>query len=296
MNGYTWSVFIAVVEQGSFIRAANVLNVSQSAVSHSIAKLEEECGYQLLLRTRSGIRLTANGELLLPYVRQLLNSENSLQQEISKLKDIESGIVKIAAFHSATMLWLPDIIRSFNSKYPNIRLIVKQSGDKGIYDMISAGEVDLAIASRDAIPPEVSFLPLHQTELVGITCEDFAPINGKALTLQDFMTNDIVLPYEGYDTEMMKYYAENGVGTRYSFRIEDDDTIMAMVEQGFGISLMPKMTIRCSNRNLKEWHVDTNRTRVIGLVTVFSEYISPAARLFRQEIIDYANQNGIINM
>ena len=296
MNGYSWSVFIAVVEQGSFIRAAQALNVSQSAVSHTISKLEEECGYQLLIRTRSGVRLTVNGELLMPYVRQLLNCDNSLQQEIEKLKDIESGVVKIAAFHSATMLWLPDIIRSFSVKYPNIRLIVKQSGDKGIYDMINSGEVDLAIASGDAIPEGSSFLPLHQTELLGITCRDYVPLNGKKLTVKDFKSNDIVLPYEGYDTEMIKFFAEHGIGTSYSFRIEDDDTILAMVEQGFGISLMPEMTIRCSDRNLKEWHVDARMKRVIGLVTVYSDYISPAAKLFRQEILSYADQNGIINL
>lgn len=296
MNLYNWSVFIAVVEQGSFIKAAAVLNVTQSAVSHTISKLEEECGYQLLVRSKTGIKLTANGEILLPYVRLLMNSSDSLSQEINKLKDVESGIVKVAAFHSATMLWLPEIIRRFSRKYPNINLVIKQSGDKGIYDMIMAGEVDLAIASKFAVPADISFIPLHQTRLVGITSEDFVPANGVSLTPEDFLSNNIVLPYEGYDTEMMRYMTEKEVGTSYSFRIEDDDTILAMVEQGFGISVMPAMTIKCSDRKLKEWSIDTNVTRVIGLVTVYQDYISPAASLFRKEIIEYANQNNLINI
>lgn len=296
MNLYNWSVFISVVEQGSFIRAASSLSVTQSAVSHTISKLEEECGYQLFVRSKSGIKLTTNAELLLPFVRQLLNSGDSLAQEINKLKDVESGIVKVAAFHSATMLWLPDIIRRFSEKYPNIKLIIKQSGDKGIYDMIAAGEVDLAIASKYAVPGDVSFIPIHQTRLVGITCEGFTPANGETLTAEDFLINNIVLPYEGYDTEMMRYMTEKDVGTSYSFRIEDDDTILAMVEQGFGISVMPEMTIKCSDRKLKEWPINTDVTRVIGLVTVYSEYISPAARLFRKEIIEYTNENNLINL
>lgn len=296
MNVYAWQVLITVVEQGSFVRAADALNVSQSAVSHSIAKLEEECGYQLLNRTRSGISLTTNAEVLLPYVRQLINSDNALSQQVAKLKDIDTGVVKVAAFHSATVMWLPDIIRNFNSAHPGIKVIVKQSGDKGIRDMLEANEVDLAITTRDSVPAELSFMPLHNTELIGVTSEDFVPANGVSITIDDYLNNDIILPYEGYDTEMIKYFDDNGVSVNYSFRIEDDDTLLSMVEQGFGISLLPLMTVRCLNRRVREWKVDTVRTRLIGIATVFPDCISPAAHLLRQEIIKYINENNLINL
>lgn len=296
MNVYAWQVFVSVLEQGSFVRAADALNVSQSAVSHAIAKLEEECGYQLFTRTRSGIGLTTNAELLLPYVRQLINSDNSLSQQVAKLKDIDTGIVKIAAFHSATVMWLPDIIRNFNSAHPGIKVIVKQSGDRGIREMLEANEVDLAITTRDSVPGDMSFMPLHHTELIGISAVDFVPANGESMTIEDFRANNIILPFEGYDTEMSKFFDETGISVNYSFRIEDDDTLLSMVEQGFGISLMPLMTVRCMNRNLKEWKMDTGRTRLIGIATVFTDCISPAASLFRQEIIKYINENGLINL
>lgn len=135
INIYSWHVFSTVAEQKSFIKAAGVLNISQSAVSHTITKLEKECGYALFVRNRNNIELTTNGQSLIPLVRQLLNCDNSLSQEVLKLKNVHSGEVKIAAFHSATLLWLPEIIDKFKEGCPNVRVKVRQSGDKDIVRM-----------------------------------------------------------------------------------------------------------------------------------------------------------------
>lgn len=169
MNIYPWYIFITVAEQKSFIKAASELNISPSSVSHAIAKLESECGYPLFIRNRNSIALTSSGQGLLPFVRQFLNCDNALTQEISKLKSIQSGGVKVAAFHSATLLWLPETIKDFRAEYPGVQIIMRQSGDKDINQMIQNGEIDLAIVSKEAIGPNVPFLPLHQTPVVGVT-------------------------------------------------------------------------------------------------------------------------------
>lgn len=296
MNIYPWYIFSTVAEQKSFIKAASILNISQSAVSHAIAKLENECGYSLFIRNRNSIELTANGRCLVPFVRQLLNCDNSLSQEVEKLKNVQSGEVKIAAFHSATLLWLPEIIKEFRADSPDVKIMVRQSGDRDITRMIKNGEVDLAIISKDAIGNDISFLPLHRTPLVGVAPKGYQPINGESMTSEDFRTNDLILPYEGYDTEMLKYLSDFGLGAEPECRIEDDDTIFAYVEMGFGLSVMPLMTAQCSRHEFETWPLEPKSMRTIGLVTVYSDYISPAAALLREHIILYMTRKGLINL
>jgi len=297
MNIYPWYIFSTVAEEKSFIKAAAILNISQSAVSHAIAKLESECGYPLFIRNRNSITLTANGQSLIPFVRALLNCDNSLSQEITKLKNIQSGEVKIAAFHSATMLWLPEIIREFREKYPEVKVRVRQSGDSNIVTMIKTGAVDLAIISSDAIDKDISFLPLHRTPLVAVTPKGYRPLNGESITKEDFQANDFVQPYEGYDTEAVKYLNRLGLDEEPCFRIEDDDTLFAFVEQGFGLSIMPLMAAQCSaNRHFDVWPLPPPSVRTVGLVTVYAEYISPAAVLFREQILHYMTKHGLINL
>lgn len=226
----------------------------------------------------------------------MLNCDNSLSQEVLKLKNVHSGEVKISAFHSATLLWLPEIIDKFKEGCPNVRVKVRQSGDKDIVRMIVNGEVDLAIISQNALGPEISFLPLYKTPLVGVTPKEYQPLNGTSITMEDFKANDLIAPYEGYDTEILPYLIHCGLNVEPIYRIEDDDTIFAYVEKGYGLSVMPLMTVHCSHREVKTWELATNPMRTIGLITAYSDYISPAAAIFRQHILYYMTQKNLINL
>lgn len=296
MNIYPWYIFSTVAEERSFIRAAAVLNISQSAVSHAIAKLENECGYALFIRNRNSIELTSNGQSLIPFVRKLINCDSSLSQEVTKLRNIQSGEIKIATFHSVALLWLPEIIKSFHRDCPDVKVRVRQSGDSDVVRMIKNGEVDLAIITSDAIDKNISFLPLHQTPLVAITHKGYQPINGKSITMEDFRSNDFIIAYEGYDTEILKYLNRYGLNEEPCYRIEDDDTIFAYVEQGFGLSVMPMMTVQCTSREVEIWPLTPTSMRTVGLVTVYADYISPAASLLREHIIYYMTRNHLINL
>ena len=98
------------------MKAAEVLNVSQSAVSHIIKKIEDEQGFHLFIRNRNNVELTVNGQLLMPYVKNLLECNRALDQHLQDFESAAKGEVRIAAFNSATRLWLPRIINSFHDK------------------------------------------------------------------------------------------------------------------------------------------------------------------------------------
>ena len=136
---YPWRVFLQVTEAGSFRKAADTLQVSPSAVSHVILKLEEDYGLPLFTREHSQLRLTACGEQLLPTVRTLINCGDALEQQLLGLRNITTGAVRIAGFNSACAMWMPEILRRFSARYPQVSVTIYQQGDRTLRQMADRG-------------------------------------------------------------------------------------------------------------------------------------------------------------
>ena len=126
MTLLTYQVFKTVTEQGSFRKAADLLGLTPSAVSHAVSSLEAELGFCVLNRAKSGVTLTNYGERLLPYVNAVLNSDESLQQAISEFNGLKQGKVKVGCFSSVCTNWIPELIHSFHEEYPDISMEIFQ--------------------------------------------------------------------------------------------------------------------------------------------------------------------------
>ena len=117
-----YEAFLKAAELGSLTRAAAELGVTQSAVSHMIGTLEEELGFSLLKRGRSGARPTSEGEQVLPAIRGMLNSREQLEQTAAAIRGLDCGTVRIGTFTSVAVHWLPGMIKRFQADYPNVEL------------------------------------------------------------------------------------------------------------------------------------------------------------------------------
>ena len=120
MNILKYMAFIKTVEYGSFTKAAEILNYSQSGISRMINDLEKEWKITLLERNRTGVKLTSDGSSLLPYAKSLCNEYQKLQMQVDSLHGVQSGIIRIGTFSSVATHWLPNIIKAFQKDYPGI--------------------------------------------------------------------------------------------------------------------------------------------------------------------------------
>ena len=107
MTLLTYQVFKTVADIGSFRKAADILGLTPSAISHAISSMEAELGFSVLTRNKNGVTLTNYGEHLLPYVNAVLNSDESLRQFIAQTNGLKTGKVKIGVFSSVCTNWLP---------------------------------------------------------------------------------------------------------------------------------------------------------------------------------------------
>src|SRR6478752_2318075 len=133
-----FEIFVKVIDEGSFTKAAQVLHISQPAVSHAIATLESELGVTLLVRERGkDLIVTDIGKRVLFQIRNILDSLEKIQQEISLEKGLITGTIRIATFPSVTAHFLPKIISTFQQKRPNVSLTFKEGSQEEIKDWLT---------------------------------------------------------------------------------------------------------------------------------------------------------------
>ena len=126
-------------------KAAEELGYTQSGISHMMQSLEEEIGFSLMVRTSAGIQPNSEGEMLLPVIRQLLNSSETLEQYIAKIKGADTGRIRIAAYPSVATYWLPEIIRDFQKDYPKVEIQIIEMGSGAIEKLMEERQAELCI-------------------------------------------------------------------------------------------------------------------------------------------------------
>ena len=117
-----YKALLETIESGSLTRAAERLNYTQPGISHMILSLEDEFGFPLLIRGKNGVTPTAEAEKLLGYVRQIVNGEQKLREEVGRIYGADVGTLRIGCFFSLSIHFLPSIVAEFSEKHPGVEL------------------------------------------------------------------------------------------------------------------------------------------------------------------------------
>ena len=162
-----YQAFVETVRLGSLTRAAQSLGSTQSRISHILSDLEEEFGLPLLNRSRSGIQLTQAGTLLLPRMQAILQEDSALQTLARDIRQADAGTIRLGAFTSVAVHWLPGIIRDFQARHPRVELKLFNGDYADMERWLEKGEIDVGFVTLPA-PGPVRTIPLAQDPLVVI--------------------------------------------------------------------------------------------------------------------------------
>lgn len=157
-------------EYGSFTKAAEILNDSQSGISRMINDLEKEWRITLLERKRAGVKLTSDGSRLLPFAKSLCDEYQKLQMQVDDLHGVQSGLIRIGTFSSVATHWLPNIIKAFQKDYPGIDYELLLGDYTEIEEWILEGRVDCGFL-RLPTKPEFETIFLECDKLLAILPE-----------------------------------------------------------------------------------------------------------------------------
>lgn len=281
-----YRTLITVVETGSLTKAASVLGCTQSAVSHSIDSLEQELGFPLLKRSRAGAFLTLEGERLIPAVRNLLNSAEQLSQIASSIRGLESGTVRIGTFTSVAVHWLPGVLKEFQTDYPNVDFKLMNGDYNDVEQWLRDGSVDVGFVT---VPCELECecIPLMVDRLLAILPLHSRFENYPRFPLIECETEPFISLLESSDHDARRALEAAGVKPNVRFYTKDDYAIIAMVEQGLGISIMPELLMKGRNDRIQMLPLVPEAKRTIGLAIAAGDRAGPATRRFSDYVVRY---------
>lgn len=295
MSIHAYKVFMTVAQYTSFAAAASVLNLTPSAISHIIAKLEAGMGFSLFVRKRNGVSLTANGELILPRCVEVMQAQERLEQQTAEVRGLSSGSISIASFNSVTVMWLPDIIRQFHAQYPEIEIHVLQGTYDDVVYWLKLKIVDLAFVSESFIGG-LDMTPLHRDSLLCVTPRDAYPEGTEFLTIDEIQGRTFIVQRDRYSLDITPFLTENGITVSHNFQLIDDSSLAAMVASGFGFCLMPKLAFATTSSDVAAYPLKPGRYRTIGLCESSPQIASPAVAMMKNMIIDYIRQSNLHNV
>jgi len=279
MNLQKYLSFVKTVEYGSFTKAAEILNYTQSGISRMIADLEKEWGVTLLERSKYGVKPTSDGMKLLPYAQNLCADFDKLKMQVDELNGLQSGLIRIGTFSSVATHWLPNIIKEFQKDYPNIDYELLLGDYTEIEEWIHTGRVDCGFL-RLPTHPDFETIFLEKDKLMAIIPENHPLKDSKKFPVTALCDEPFMLLEKGAKAEISEIFERNNLTPNVKFTTWDDYAVMSMVESGLGIAILPELILKRVPYRIIAKELDVPAYRNIGLALRDKKTASLAVKRF----------------
>ena len=244
MDSKKLEILMTAADLGSFTKASEVVGYTQSGLTHMMDALEREVGFPLLQRSHSGIQLTEQGRQLMPAIREFLQANAMLENQIRAIAQQKTEVIRIAAYASIAMHWMPEILYRFRRVCPEIRVDLRMV-DHALepFELLERGETDVILASYHNYS-FCDWIPLYQERMYAILPKKY-PLNSEtAFPLKEFAGQEFLMPYGNFDLDVNAALEPEGLKLNTHLSRVDDETVIRMVGRGLGVSMMSELMIR----------------------------------------------------
>ena len=238
-----YEIFLKVCETGSFSKAAEALNYTQSGISQMMAGLEEELGITLFARGKKGVILTDNGTQLIPYIQEMVNQKDKLRQAAFDINNKVAGKLRIGSFSSVTALRMPDVIHFFKEHYPEVEVEILDGNYDEIREWIIHGQVDCGFLSS-IVADDLKFYPLRDDPLCAVFPEGHPLAERSSVTLPQLFQYPLIIETPGCDNDIQHLMLKCLVKPNISYSFRDDTLIMAFVRSGLGVTISQELVMQ----------------------------------------------------
>ena len=280
MESKKLEALLMAVDLGSFTKAAEVLGYTQSGLTHMMNSLEKEVGFTLLERGRSGVRLTEEGERIAPAVREFLQANARLDSVIEQVASSRTEIIRVSAYVSIAMHWLPGIIQRFREECPDVDVDIRMADHVDVpYELLAQGKMDAILVSPQD-EGQYEWVHLADDPMFAVLPKDFDTQGMTAFPLAAFEARDFIMPSQGFDKDIMRIFNRIGVKPHILPTWVDDPTVISMVSHGLGVSMMTELTVRGRTDGVKLLPVEPASSRELGLAVRSLDAASDGLRHF----------------
>ena len=267
-------VFCDLAETESFTKAAQINNVTQSAVSQQISSLERQFTSLLIERSKKKFRLTREGQVLYEYSKQIIQSYDSLHNRLQEIKDIISGTIRLATIYSIGLHDLPPYLKKFLKLFPTVNVHVEYRRANQVYEDVLSNVVDLGLVAYPTKDAKLELVPLRKDVLVLICNPQHPFAKHKSVKLsqlngEKFVSFEPDIPTRKAIDKILK---DHNVTVQTVMEFANIETVKRAVEIEAGVSIVPQATI------LQEVHKQTlAEVRIEG-----AELYRPLAALYKK--------------
>lgn len=274
--------FMAVVENGSFTKAASESFVSQPSLSKSIKKLEETLRVELLNRSTRHVELTDAGSIVYKQGQKIMGSVMELHILLDDLLNIQTGVIKLGIPPLIGTLFFPDIARNFHMQYPKVRLELVERGAKMIGTLVENGEVDIGIVVLPTDERKFSVQPFVEDQFFVFINDSHPLALKKFIQLEDLKNETFIIFTEEFTLHDYVINTCNTAGFTpiIGYKSSQWDLIVELVSSNLGITLLPySIAAKQTNNNVKIIPLkDFDMPWRLGVITKKNSYQSFALK------------------
>jgi DNA-binding transcriptional LysR family regulator len=246
MNIETLRIFCDVVQHQSFSRGAAANDISQSAATQSVHRMEQHFGVALVDRSKRPFVLTPEGQACYEGFREVLEMYDAVETRVRSLRKEITGIVRVASIYSVGLHDMSRCMQDFMRQYPQAKVRLEYLRPNKVYDAVLNSEVDLGIISYPVSSPELSIIPLRSEPMVLVCHPQHHLASRSAVTAEHLRDEDFV----AFDRDLLirkeidRYLRQRSVSIRVVMEFDNIETIKQAVEIGAGVSILPEPTVR----------------------------------------------------
>ena len=265
MDSKKFEILMTAVNLGSFSKAAEVVGYTQSGLTHLVNGLEREVGMKLIRRDHSGVALTEAGQALLPAIREYLNATAKLENQITAIAQKKAETIRIAAYASLAMHWMPEILYRFRRVCPDTDVDLRMvDHELEPFELLEEGRTDVIFAARQS-RINCEWIPLYSDAMYAILPEDYPTGDRDTFPIEEFDGKEFLMPYGRFDIDVNAALSPKGVKPIIRPCYVDDETVIRMVSKGLGLTMMTEIMMRGRTRGVKTLPVTPKAGRELGM-------------------------------
>jgi DNA-binding transcriptional LysR family regulator len=278
-------VFCDLAESESFTKAAQINDVTQSAVSQQISSLERQFKSLLIERSKKRFRLTREGQVLYDYAKQIIATYEALESKLQEIKDIVSGTIRVATIYSIGLHDLPPYLKKFLKAYPTVNVHVEYRRANQVYEDVMGNVVDLGLVAYPTRDNKLEIYPLRKDPLVLVCHPQHAlarqrKVKMKTLSGQKFIGFQPDIPTRKALDKILK---ENSVEVQHVMEFDNIETVKRAVEIDAGVAIVPQTTVvqEVAKQTLTQVELDDGDFyRPLAAIYKKNKVLSPAMKQF----------------
>lgn len=281
-----YKVFCSVVDAGSFTKAAHELGYTQSAVSQTVRALESELGASLLERGRGSVSLTGDGRTFMPAIRAVAHAEDDLERRRQEVAGLLGATIRVGTFSSVSRRILPPLMHRFEELHPDVRFVLRQGEYTSIAQWVAEDRVDLGFINGDG--SGLPYRTVATDTMLAVLPEGHPLAASREVSLGQLALEPLILLDEGQTSVALTAFERAGVRPRIRYEVTDDYSILAMVREGLGVSILYSTMLEGYATGVEVRPIRERPVRNIALAWASWETLPVASRRFAEFILKNA--------